>query len=126
MRLSETASQTPDLTVSETSREVTEIPVRRTRSGRVSKPPVRYEPVEQVEDDYAEDEYDEIESDVGSEIEFSESEEDDEADSEMDDFIVEDKSESDDDDTNGERVKPGPTPTKRPTVGPVRKSSTAK
>jgi len=67
----------------------------RTRSGRVSKPPVRYEPVEQVEDDYASDEYDEAESDVSSHVEFSESElEDEEADSDLDDFIVEDKSSS--------------------------------
>jgi hypothetical protein len=29
-----------------------------TRSGRVVKQPVRYEPVEKVEDDYASDEYD--------------------------------------------------------------------
>jgi len=42
---------------------------QRTRSGRVSKPPVRYEPVEQVEDDYEDDEYDEEESDAGSEVE---------------------------------------------------------
>ena len=74
----------------------------RTRSGRVSKPPVRYEPVEQVEDDYASDEYDDAESDVSSHVEFSESElEDEEADSDLDDFIVEDKSESDEEDNNG-------------------------
>lgn len=29
-----------------------------TRSGRISKKPVRYEPIEQVMDDYNEDEYD--------------------------------------------------------------------
>jgi hypothetical protein len=38
----------------------------RTRSGRVTKPPVRYEPVEQVEDDYAPEDYDSDESDVES------------------------------------------------------------
>jgi len=75
----------------------------RTRSGRVSKPPVRYEPVEQVEDDYASDEYDEAESDVSSHVAFSESEiEDDEDDSDLDDFIVEDKSESGEDNNGSE------------------------
>jgi len=121
---SATDSPTPDPTVSE--------PVQRTRSGRVSKPPVRYEPVERVEDDYATDEYDEDESDVGSEIEYSDSElEDEEADSEMDDFIVEDKSESDEEDngSDGETTKPqsrGAPAAKRPTVAPVRKSTAAK
>lgn len=109
---SETGSQTPDLTGSE--------PVTRTRSGRVSKPPVRYEPIEQVEDDYADDEYDEIESEIDSEIEYSDSElEDEEDDSEMDDFIVEDKSESDEED-NGPSGEPKPRATKLP----VRKSTT--
>lgn len=75
----------------------------RTRSGRVSKPPVRYEPVEQVEDDYETDEYDDLESDVSSQVEFSDSEiEDDEDGSELDDFIVEDKSESSEDDNGSE------------------------
>lgn len=112
------ASPTPDPTVSES----------RTRSGRVTKPPVRYEPVERVEDDYASDEYDDEESDVGSGVEYSESELDEDGDSEMDDFIVEDKSESEEDD-NGERAEPiarGPDATKRPTVAPVRKSGAAK
>lgn len=110
------ASQTPVPTDNE--------PVTRTRSGRVSKPPVRYEPIERVEDDYATDEYDEDESDVDSAIEYSDSElEDEEDDSEMDDFIVEDKSESDDDD-NGPTPEPKSrgAPTKRPAVAPVRKS----
>lgn len=127
--LSVEASQTPDLTVSETGRGVTEIPPPRTRSGRVSKPPVRYEPIEKVEDDYASDEYDDDESDVESGVEYSDSElEDEEADSEMDDFIVEDKSESDDDDrdgSDGESAKPCPRG-KRPTVAPVRKSAAKK
>jgi len=69
----------------------------------VSKPPVRYEPVEQVEDDYETDEYDDLESDVSSQVEFSDSEiEDDEDGSELDDFIVEDKSESSEDDNGSE------------------------
>lgn len=118
---SATDSPTPDPTVSE----------RRTRSGRVTKPPVRYEPVERVEDDYATDEYDEDESDVDSAIEYSDSELEDEDDSEMDDFIVEDKSESDEEDngSDGETAepKPGRAPSaKRPTVAPVRKSAAPK
>lgn len=97
----------------------------------MSKPPVRYEPIEKVEDDYASDEYDDDESDVESGIEYSDSELEDEADSEMDDFIVEDKSESDEDDngSDGESAKPRPRgrpPAKRPTVAPVRKSAPAK
>ena len=123
---SATDSPTPDPTVSDA-------PVQRTRSGRVSKPPVRYEPVERVEDDYATDEYDEDESDVGSEIEYSESEleDEEEAGSEMDDFIVEDKSESDEEDngSDGETAKPksrGAPAAKRPTMAPVRKSATPK
>lgn len=110
-------SQTPVLTAS------------RTRSGRVSKPPVRYEPVEKVEDDYASDEYDEIESEVGSGVAYSDSElegEDDDDDSEMDDFIVQDKSESDEDD-NGDAGRGAPAAgPKRPTVAPVRKSAAKK
>lgn len=123
--LSAKDSPTPDPTVSDA-------PAQRTRSGRVSKPPVRYEPVERVEDDYATDEYDEDESDVGSEIEYSESElEDEDEASEMDDFIVEDKSESDEEDngSDGEAAKPksrGAPAAKRPTVAPVRKSAAAK
>ena len=71
----------------------------RTRYGRAVRAPVRYEPVEQVEDDYASDDYDEAESDVSSVIEYSESElEDEEDDSELDEFIVADKSEDDEND----------------------------
>ena len=110
------ASPTPAPTAS----DAPEVAVQRTRSGRVSKPPVRYEPVEKVEDDYASDEYDEDESDVDSAIEYSDSElEDEEEDSEMDDFIVEDKSESDEED-NGPATRGAPA--KRPAVAPVRKS----
>jgi hypothetical protein len=72
----------------------------RTRSGRVSKPPVRYEPVEQVEDDYDADDYDtEDPDDVSEEIETESDEEEDESDADddgnLDGFVVADKSESD-------------------------------
>jgi hypothetical protein len=84
----------------------------RTRSGRVSKPPVRYEPVEQVEDDYAADDYDSDESEVltdDDEIE-DEDEEDDESDADedgnLDGFVVPDKSESDVSDSDGEPPVP--------------------
>ena len=113
--VSGTGSRIPDLTGNET---------HRTRSGRVTKPPTRYEPVEKVEDDYEDDEYDEDESDVGSGVEFSDSELDDEdGDSEMDDFIVEDKSESDEEDNGDDAGRGG---AKRPTVGPVRKRPASK
>lgn len=83
---------------------------RRTRSGRVSKPPERYEPVEQVEDDYAPDDYDSHESDISSEISYDSDEEgsEDDADSDgnLDGFVVSDKSESDDSDTDGEPSVP--------------------
>ena len=73
----------------------------RTRSGRVSKPPVRYEPIEQVEDDYDADDYDtEDPDDVSEEIETESDEEEDESDADddgnLDGFVVADKSESDD------------------------------
>jgi len=78
-----------------------------TRSGRVSKPPVRYEPVEQVEDDYAPEDYDSNEvSDVSSDIETESDEEDSESDADeygnLEGFIVPDKNESDGDYTDGE------------------------
>lgn len=85
----------------------------RTRSGRVSKPPERYEPVEQVEDDYAPEDYDTDESsDVSSEVSYDESEEDedleDDADEDgnLDGFVVPDKSESDSDDSDGKPAVP--------------------
>lgn len=73
----------------------------RTRSGRVSKPPVRYEPVEQVEDDYSDAEYDSHESDTCdddiSEDDSDEDSDEDDADDDgnLDGFVVPDKSESD-------------------------------
>lgn len=96
----------------------------RTRSGRVSKPPVRYEPVEVVEDDYAPEDYDTHESsDVDSSVEYDESEIDDEEDDADDDgnldgFVVADKSESDSDDSDG---PPTPLPVKKRPVKPTRK-----
>jgi hypothetical protein len=100
----------------------------RTRYGRVSKPPVRYEPIEQVEDDYADDDYDTVESDIDSnEPSDDDDEETDESDADddgnLDGFVVPDKSESDDDSTDGEPAVPvkgrGAPVKKRPT--PVRK-----
>lgn len=94
----------------------------RTRSGRVSKPPERYEPIEQVEDDYAPEDYDSDESDVSSEISYDSDEEvseDDDADDEgnLDGFVVADKSESSESDTDGEPSIP-PTEGRR---APVKK-----
>jgi len=99
--------------------------VNKTRSGRVSKAPDRYVPVEQVEDDYASEDYDSNDpDDDGSGIETGSDEEDDESDADeygnLDGFVVPDKSESDDDSTDGEssvstkrrpRATPVPTPT---------------
>jgi hypothetical protein len=103
------------------------MPEQRTRSGRVTKPPVRYEPVEQVEDDYADDDYDSHESDeVSSEISYDSSEEDPEEDADcegnLDGFVVPDKSESDSDDSND--GKPA-IPVKRRAV-PVKKRPAAR
>lgn len=97
-------------------------PEQRTRSGRVSKPPVRYEPVEQVEDDYAAEDYDSDESDIKSDEEDDFSEEDDDEedadeDGNLDGFVVPDKSESGDSDSDGEPAVPVK---KRPAV-PVKK-----
>lgn len=82
----------------------------RTKSGRVSKPPVRYEPVEQVEDDYATDDYDtEEEDDIDDDDDEDEEDYDDEDDADedgnLDGFIVPDKSESDEED-NGRPIPP--------------------
>ena len=48
--------------------------IQQTRSGRVIKQPVRYVPQEVVEDDYAPEDYDSDESEVTSEIEYSDEE----------------------------------------------------
>ncbi len=101
-------------------------PTRTTRSGRISKPPVRYEPVEQVEDDYAPEDYDTDESsDISSEVSYDEDEEDpdDDADEDgnLDGFVVPDKSESDEEDSDGKPAVPDQK--RRPAVKkrPVRK-----
>jgi hypothetical protein len=84
------------------------VPTTRTRSGRVSKPPVRYEPVEQVEDDYADDDYDSDESDISSTVSSDDDEDEEEDDSDADEdgnldgFVVPDKSESSESDSDGE------------------------
>ena len=78
----------------------------RTRSGRVSMAPVRYEPVEQVEDDYAADDYDSDESEVSSVASSDDDEEEDESDADedgnLDGFVVPDKSETSDSESDGE------------------------
>ena len=80
----------------------------RTRSGRVSKPPTRYEPVEQVEDDYATEDYDTEDPDDVSDGADSDAEDEEDDDSDADDdgnldgFVVPDKSESDVSDSDGE------------------------
>ena len=81
-----------------TPSEVISAPEVRTRYGRSVRAPVRYEPVEQVEDDYGSDDYDEDESEVGSGVEFSESELEDDDDTDLDGFVVADRDESDEDD----------------------------
>jgi len=77
----------------------------RTRSGRVSKPPAKYEPIEKVEDDYDADDYDSHESGIASNFEDDADEEDEEdeddadEDGNLDGFVVADKSESDESDS---------------------------
>lgn len=91
----------------------------RTRSGRISKPPTRYEPVEQVEDDYAPDDYDENESEVSSVVSYSEEELEDDDDSSLEDFIEDDDDESDKSEDevetskNGRRTAATPIPVKK-------------
>jgi hypothetical protein len=98
----------------------------RTRSGRVSKPPERYEPIEQVEDDYDADDYDtEDPDDVSEDIETDTEDEEDESDADedgnLDGFVVPDKSESDVSDSDGEPTVPQTTKRtpvkKRPATG---------
>lgn len=103
-----------------TSSASPEVTVNKTRSGRVSKPPVRYEPVEQVEDDYAPDDYDTEDPDDDSvEIltesdDFDDDEDDADDDGNLDGFVVADKSESDSNSTDdGESTVP--IKTRRPT-----------
>ena len=90
-----------------------------TRSGRISKPPTRYEPVEQVEDDYASDDYDNSESEIGSCVSYSEEELDEDDDSSLEDFIEDDEDESDKSEDevetskNGRRSAATPIPVKK-------------
>ena len=96
----------------------------RTRSGRVSKPPVRYEPVEQVEDDYSAEEYDSHESDTDVPTEEDseedlEGESDADEDGNLDGFVVADKSERDEEGSDDDGEPPVPE-TKRPRA-PVKK-----
>jgi hypothetical protein len=90
-----------------------------TRSGRISKPPTRYEPVEQVEDDYASDDYDNSESEIGSCVSYSEEELDEDDDSSLEDFIEDDEDESDKSEDevetskNGRRSAAAPIPVKK-------------
>jgi hypothetical protein len=100
-------------------------PETRTRSGRVTKPHVRYEPIEQVEDDYAAEDYDSDESEINSDEDsddFSEEEDDEEdadEDGNLDGFVVPDKSESGDSDSEADG-EPAVPVKKRPAV-PVKK-----
>jgi hypothetical protein len=79
----------------------------------VSKPPVRYEPVEQVEDDYSAEDYDSDEDDDLDDDDDDDDDEEDDLDDEddadedgnLDGFIVPDKSESDEED-NGRPIPP--------------------
>lgn len=102
--------ETPLQVLAEAAAE--EVPTTRTRSGRVSKPPVRYEPVEQVEDDYDADDYDTEDPDeISEEIETESDEEEDESDADddgnLDGFVVADKSESSESDSeDGEPTVP--------------------
>lgn len=101
----EELSSSPNLTVLAAAASVVE--ETRTKSGRVSKPPVRYEPVEQVEDDYAADDYDSDESEVSSVASSDDDdEEEDESDADedgnLDGFVVPDKSETSDSESDGE------------------------
>jgi len=104
----------------------------RTRSGRVSKPPVRYEPVEQVEDDYAPEDYDtedpgESSEDISTD---DEDEEDDESDADedgnLDGFVVPDKSESDGSDSDEEDGEPTVPVAKRRAVVKKRPATAAR
>jgi len=83
----------------------------KTRSGRISKPPDRYTPVERVEDDYDPEDYDSDVSDVSSTLE-TDSDEEDVSDSDVDEdgnlegFVVSDKNENYDETTDGESSVP--------------------
>jgi len=127
-----------DVAPNSTPLEDTVAPNVRTRYGRAVRAPVRYEPVEKVEDDYGSDDYDEDESEIESGIEYSDSELDAEDDSDLDGFVVPDRDESDESDNGsgsdsdstassgvhaavaGSRAAPGAPARKVPTKVPVR------
>ena len=108
------ANETPLQILAEAAAQAlsVEAPTTRTRSGRVTKPPTRYEPVEQVEDDYDADDYDtEDPDDISEEIATESDEEEDEFDADddgnLDGFVVADKNESDESDSeDGEPTVP--------------------
>lgn len=92
-------------------------PEIKTRFGRVSKPPTRYEPVEKVEDDYSEADYDtEDPEDVSEEIETDSDDDESDADENgnLDGFIVSDKSEGSNYDTDGESSLSDEEPVRNP------------
>ncbi len=74
--------------------------VKKTRSGRVIKQPVRYEPVEKVEDDFSDSEIESHwDSDISSEVSYDPEDVADEESSDDDSFIVPDsESESEEND----------------------------
>ena len=71
----------------------------RTRYGRLVKKPELFVPQEVPEDDFSDSDYDEEESDVSSEIEYS-SEEESESEGSLKDFVV--REEETDDDNGSE------------------------
>jgi hypothetical protein len=92
-------------------------PETKTRFGRVSKPPTRYEPIEKVEDDYSEADYDtEDPEDVSEEIETDSDDDESDADENgnLDGFIVSDKSEGSNYDTDGESSLSDEEPVRNP------------
>jgi hypothetical protein len=108
------------------TQKITDNEVVTTRFGRVSKPPIRYEPVEQVEDDYDPDDYDTDDSaNISEEIETESDEEDDESDADengdLDGFIVPDKNYDSESDTDGESTVSN----KKPTRTPIKKRPTS-
>jgi hypothetical protein len=71
---------------------------KKTRSGRLVKPPERYVPTEKVEDDYASDEYDtDSDSNDDDVPSVCSSDEDDKSEGSLKDFVVPDESESESD-----------------------------
>jgi hypothetical protein len=65
-----------------------------TRSGRLSKPPIRYEPAEKVEDDYESDEYDSDDS-GGTAVDDDVSEDGSDDGSDLESFIDSDEEDED-------------------------------